>query len=52
MGNRGRCLVPIDRDKRSVSHAISSLNKKPTVCRTVLVLFTPIARLKALARMR
>jgi hypothetical protein len=28
------------------------LNKKPIVCRTMLVLFMPIARLKALARMR
>jgi hypothetical protein len=26
--------------------------EKPIVCRTVLVLFMPIARLKALARMR
>jgi hypothetical protein len=52
MGNSSRGFVPIDSDVRSVGHAKSSFNEKPIVCRTMLVLFTPIARLKALARMR
>jgi hypothetical protein len=36
MGNRGRSLVPIDRDKRSVSHAKTPGKKPTTVSRTML----------------
>ena len=47
MGNRGRRLVAIDCDIRSVGHANDSLYQEPAVSRTKLVVFSHLGPLKA-----